>query len=312
MRAAPAFWRGRPPARVLWRRAGLVALFLLPFLVPLPDVLKRHRWLDIPGDLAHVPLFAFFAWALHRRGPLQGRALAAAVTALVTGAAIEVIQGYTGREMSFGDWLLDLCGVGFMLCWTYRRRWRRAVLVAAVAASAALPLWRLWPLPGLVLAEVLAARRFPLLGDFETAGELPDWRPSNEGVLRVVPRDGGGHALAITGTPPAKYPGVNLDGFPRDWRGWRRLEWDARADEGDSVRFIMRLDDYRARQDGAWLAGVFIAGRQWRHFVWAPDSEPGLRPSRPQDRTDMQGITIYIAQPALRTTLEIDNLRLTR
>jgi hypothetical protein len=299
------------PAPHLRLRAGaLLTLLLILFFVPLPEDFKRYRWLSIPSDLVHVPLLGLFAWALQARGPLRGRPVAAAVATVLMGLAIELVQSVTGRSMSLVDLALDASGAGLAVCWARRRAWPTTVLAAVLALCLAVPLWHLWPEGNLIAAERLATRRFPLLADFESTVELGNWRSNHNGRLRRVPRAEGGYALAITGSPPESYPGASLNGFPRDWTGHRRLEWDARVTTADSVRFIVRLDDFAARRDGAWLAARFTAGRAWRHFVWEPATAFGHQPSRPQQRNDMDGLTIYIARPAVPVTLEIDNLRL--
>ncbi|MHB8078183.1 MAG: VanZ family protein [Candidatus Krumholzibacteriia bacterium] len=302
--------RWLPPPRLRLRAAGLLLLFLILFFVPLPNEWKRLRWLYIPSDLAHVPLLGLLAWGLAARGPLRGRPWAAAGLTVLVGLGIELVQSVTGRQMSLVDLALDASGAGLAVCWARRRAWPVAALAAALAVSLALPLWHLWPEWDLIAAERLAARRFPLLDDFEARVGMADWRPNHNGRLRRVPRADGGYALSITGAPPAVYPGANLNGFPRDWSGHARLEWDARVADADSVRFIVRLDDFAAREDGAWLAARFTAGRAWRHYVWEPTAALGRQRSRPLQRNDMNGLTIYLARPAVPVTLEIDNLRL--
>lgn len=293
------------------RRVALVTLaFLALFLIPLPDSFKRMRWLSIPSDLVHVPLLGLLAWALQARGPLRGRPVVAAVATVFVGLAIELVQSVTGRSMSLVDLALDASGAGLAVCWTRRRAWPATALAAVLALCLVVPLWHLWPAWNLIAAERLATRRFPLLADFESPVERVNWHSNHHGRLRRVPRAEGGHALDITGAPPEVYPGASLNGFPRDWTGHGRLEWDARVVNADSVRFIVRLDDFAARRDGAWLAARFTAGRAWRHFVWEPTAAFGHKPSRPQQRNDMDALTIYIARPAVPVTLEIDNLRL--
>lgn len=302
--------RWLPPPRLRLRAGALLLLFLVLFFVPLPDEWKRCRWLYIPSDLVHVPLLGLLAWGLAARGPLRGRPWAAAGLTVLVGLAIELVQSVTGREMSLIDLALDASGAGLAVCWARRRAWRPAALAAATALCLALPLWHLWPEWRLIAAERLAARRFPLLADFEAGVELGNWRSNHDGRLRRVPRADGGHALRITGAPPSYYPGANLNGFPRDWTGHRRLAWDARVVDADSLRFIVRLDDFAARRDDAWLAARFTAGRAWRHYVWEPTDAFGRKRSRPLQRNDMNGLTIYLARPPVPVTLEIDNLRL--
>lgn len=298
--------------RQLARGGAVLALFVLPFLAPLPPEWKRHRWLDYVFDLAHVPLLAAAAWALGRRGPLRGRWLAAAGAAMAVGVLIEALQAGVGRQMSARDLLLDAMGVGAVYGWErWRAGGRRAWLALAVALVLIVP-GRLEIAGGLLVAERRAAARFPLLADFESRVEARMWRPTFGGRLQVRPREDGGRALALTGRPPQQYPGATVANFPRDWSGYRRLEWDARAVGTDSLRFVLRLDDFQGRRDDAWLGARFAAGRQWRHYAWEPAGRFGHRPNRPVRLDDLDGLTFYLARPESVWTLEIDNLRLTR
>ncbi len=302
--------------REVLRAFGVALFFLAVFLLPLPEALKRWRWLDIPGNLVHVPLMGLAAWALQRRGPLRGRPLWAAAGATGCGLAIELLQATTGREANLTDLMLDACGAFAVGCWLRAApglsggaRARRAWLAAA-ALSLAPAVVHLAGLPPLLAADALSRRRFPLLADFETRTELGGWYESHQGRLSVVPRAGGGVALRLEGSPPQVYPGAYLKGFPRDWTGLTTLEFDARCVGADSVRLIVRADDFLARKDGAWLAGRFAARPHWQRFAWTAGTALGRRPARPQDRRDMNSLTFYIARPASPVAVEIDNLRL--
>ena len=71
---------------------------------------------------AHFVAFGLFLWSfgvLFRRLP---RTWAAALV-IALGAAVEVIQGFVGRDASWGDLLADALGVGVaLLLWAIWRR----------------------------------------------------------------------------------------------------------------------------------------------------------------------------------------------
>jgi VanZ family protein len=73
---------------------------------------------------AHFIAFGLILWSvgvLFRRLP---RTLAAALT-LASGAAVEVIQGFVGRDASWGDLLADALGVATaLLLWAIWRGFR--------------------------------------------------------------------------------------------------------------------------------------------------------------------------------------------
>ncbi|MGV8930054.1 MAG: VanZ family protein [Brevundimonas sp.] len=73
---------------------------------------------------AHFIAFGLILWSLgvlFRRLPR----VAVAALAVVIGAAVEVLQGYVGRDPSWGDLLADILGVGTaLLMWVVWRRFR--------------------------------------------------------------------------------------------------------------------------------------------------------------------------------------------
>lgn len=73
---------------------------------------------------AHFIAFGLILWSLgvlFRRLPR----LWAAAIAIGTGGAVELIQHYTGRDPSWGDWLADILGVAVALAlWAIWRGFR--------------------------------------------------------------------------------------------------------------------------------------------------------------------------------------------
>lgn len=77
---------------------------------------------NIWDKAAHFVAFGLFLWSfgvLFRRLP---RLLAAALV-IALGAAVEVVQGFVGRDASWGDLLADALGIAFaLLLWAIWRR----------------------------------------------------------------------------------------------------------------------------------------------------------------------------------------------
>jgi VanZ family protein len=95
--------------RLFLRLAGAVVLIVLLALLLGPALAAESEGL-IWDKAAHFVAFGLMLWSLgvlFRRVPR----LWAAVTAVVIGGAVEIIQGFVGRDPSWGDFLADILGV---------------------------------------------------------------------------------------------------------------------------------------------------------------------------------------------------------
>lgn len=294
--------------------AVLAAVFAVPFLVPIPGPLARMRPVMQVGQLAHVALPLVLALLLHRFGPLRGRPWPAAAAALLLAAICELPQGLVGRSARLRDVGFDLAGVAAAGAWLrFRASSRRRWLLLCLAALAIVP-WHLRSLPGRIAAEVRAAERFPLLGDFETGREMWLWSQNvnRDGALARVEVPGGGGVLEISGDAGDYYPGAVIRGAPRDWSGHRLLVWDARVAAGDSATICVRLDDFESRADSRWCGGCRRIGPGWTRCELDLPRAASTVAGREFRLDDIDSLVLYLTRLEGPTTVWIDNLELKR
>ncbi|HRJ62897.1 VanZ family protein [Brevundimonas sp. UBA2416] len=109
--------------RTFLRVIGAVLLLVLLALMLAPGGTIESEKL-IWDKAAHFIAFGLILWSLgvlFRRLPRTW----AALLAIALGAAVEVIQGYVGRDPSWGDLLADALGVATaLLIWGVWRRFR--------------------------------------------------------------------------------------------------------------------------------------------------------------------------------------------
>ncbi|WP_292066312.1 VanZ family protein [Brevundimonas sp. UBA7664] len=109
--------------RLFLRLAGAVVLIVLLFLLLSPGGTLETEEI-IWDKAAHFIAFGLILWSLgvlFRRLPRTW----AALLAVVLGGAVEVVQGYIGRDPSWGDLLADALGVAVaLLIWAAWRRFR--------------------------------------------------------------------------------------------------------------------------------------------------------------------------------------------
>lgn len=109
--------------RLFLRLAGAVVLIVLLALMigPYQNVESASRIWD---KAAHFVAFGLILWSLgvlFRRVPR----IWAAMIAIAIGGAVEVIQRFTGRDPSWGDFLADILGVAAaLLLWAVWRGFR--------------------------------------------------------------------------------------------------------------------------------------------------------------------------------------------
>lgn len=109
--------------RSFLRLVGAVVMIVLLALLLAPGgTIEAEEF--IWDKAAHFIAFGLIVWSLgvlFRRLPR----LAAAALAIAIGAAVEVVQGYIGRDPSWGDLLADILGVATaLLLWGVWRRFQ--------------------------------------------------------------------------------------------------------------------------------------------------------------------------------------------
>lgn len=213
-----------------------------------------HLW-----DLGHILFFALFTLWLQGLRPLQ-RMKTRPLTSLailfflpfLTGFVIECLQFVVnGRSPSIADMLRNQLGVLIALVFQrwpqYRAKTHHYAILSLRGLALALLFAALLPLLTAVWDEQQARRQFPLLADFESSHELSRWFYWKQ--LRLedqIVRHGRSSARVQLST--AKYSGIALFHFPRDWRGYRRLHFSVYNPRQSRLLINCRLDDSAHRQ----------------------------------------------------------------
>lgn len=204
-------------------------------------------------DLGHVPLFAVVAgmtlWVLDRRNWLHAdkktyvRAFAiSAALALTT----EIVQHFTPeRSFQARDIVNDLIGAGVFLLLAYQHRrglpaWKQLAMSSVAVVSL---LIASFPVFEAAADELRSRQDFPMLGSFESRGEMERWKPEESSFNRVRINTTQGEwslkAVLFTGL----YPGITMNYPPRDWQGYYTLVFDAFLEGADPLPLTVRIND---------------------------------------------------------------------
>ena len=307
----PPAW---PPPAFLTRPrnwALVLILIVVPFLVPVPRVLRYDLVISTLGDRMHVVLLAAMTLALYWRGPVAGRPLVAAVTATLAGGLIELVQILVGRAALWHDVWLDLMGVTVALgLITWRGHGRRGGLVL-MALALGVVVFEMRELPGQKRAADEMRNRFPVLANFEGPRALTLWNDRLGADPLIVP-GALGPLLRMTGDPADPWPSLTLTRFPHDWSAFDSLKVDVRAvlDPGDTVRVGLRVDDHEGRDDGAWLSRSYRVANTWRTLALPLHEQTTFFDERLFENDDVFALAIFMIHPADTLVLEIDDVRL--
>lgn len=297
-----------------WRVRILLACFLMvPFFVPIPQVLKFHPVISVFGDRLHVVLLGGTALFLYWYGPLRGRLLRALIGAAVIGGLIELLQTQVGRHALWHDFYQDLIGIGIVagfLLW--RGRGSRAGLALMVILLLVVP-YQMRELPGTLAGIRFCREHFPVLADFEDSVVMNIWSDDDGGRLQLGASDEAhGQVLKMDTGPSRQWPGAVMRRFPSDWSKFDHLRVDVRLVEtpGDTLRGGLILSDRDGYENKDWWTWKFPFTGHWQ-TIEIPLQELLMESgTRDLDLTDVFSMKIYLSQPATRATVEIDNLRL--
>jgi VanZ family protein len=272
-------------------------------------------------NLGHIVLFflltdLFLQTRFYRKCARSAGAIWGVLAAtLVLGALVELLQARIGRLPAAGDVALDLLGALLALAFRIKpaagaTRWPQRVLqTAAVLMAAAACL----PLAAALLDEYRAAAAFPNLASFETTIELDRWEGGAGRTLSGEVFRDGRRSLKISLTR-AKYSGVALIHFPRDWRGHEALEFSVFNPGAASLALTCRVHD---RLHSA--AGQHYSDRFNRRFGIAPGwndiriplEDIRLAPAtRPMDLSRIDGLGIFSVRLPAAATVFLDRVRL--
>lgn len=222
-------------------------------------------------NFAHPLIFAVLA-LLGRRtmqqsfGTLRGRHLLLLAGALVVFAVFtEVLQGFTGREQSLGDFIGDLLGICAGILWPLRRRiatW--AATLAAVLACI--------PLSWTVSAYLYRQAQLPLV-----------WHVDSTLLNRFSHWQAGA------------YPGLVLDEVPADWRGYQALALTIRNPGAEVASFTVRIHDaaHDQRYDDRFNRSFHLAPGTTGVFRIPLDDIATAPAGRPLDLTAVAGIILF-------------------
>lgn len=231
--------------------------------------------------------------------------------------AVEAIQSQIGRSFSLEDVGNNLLGCALACFFLLPKRHavppaRRKVvqtLLALVLISI------VFPLMTAIYDELAAYRGFPVLADFEQPFELDRWTATAAIAIDRRVKKSGRASLRVE-FDTRQYSTATLRFFPRDWRGYRRLCFDAYNPDGRPLKFVCRVNDKTHadrgnRYDDRFNRGLTLGpGPAWYTFTLDVDEIRRSPVGRDMDLKRVDNMAFFSVSLPEPRTLFLDNVKL--
>ncbi len=262
-------------------------------------------------NLGHFIFFALpgLIWQWWK-GPAGWRAwLALTLVGLVLGAAIEVVQGFIGRDVDVRDVYHDLVGLWLGLAWgaLNKHRWGLRLLTSALLLPS------LYHLVFLAYAQYYQWSQLPLVNSFESRWDLVFARGE---VNRDCTLASAGQCSLRVRVGEYLYQGGNLEIYGGDWRGHKQLAMDFYNPQQQPLAITVRINDLQHAR-GAHrneyadrFNHAYVLSPGWSTLV-VPMADLLVAPAtRQMDLTEIYLVQFFTAAPVQPQFIYWDNLRL--
>ncbi len=257
------------------RRWAIAYLIVLCIGLFMPNPLSYPaRWEGHVQDFLHVLAFALLAGALV---VLCGSQVIACVASIVVATLVEIVQAGVGRQPSWEDWLLGLCGSAIAASWIMLPKRPAFMRWVTCGTLIALPLG--WKVPHYIDA-VYFATSFPVLSDFRSPFEFSRWYVEENRLERVRLADGQPAGKAYLLPNSKGESAVILYSFFQDWSRFRFVKCELTVPERP-IRLLVSIRNPGFYPDAPHydLAATYKPGRHTIAIDLA-EAAPGRRLSK--------------------------------
>jgi hypothetical protein len=227
---------------------ALICAVLLFVGGPGPDSLRSLRFGWVSGHLVCFALWGYLYLSWRGNLPIRRLLVEVVLLSFLVGGTTEVLQSLVGREPSWRDLFNDV--LGGLLAVIFFAPGRHQLVAPLRHATQLLLLlvvaWSLIPFTRALADEIISRHQFPLLSGFETPFEHTRWGGKSRRYIdqEVVYR--GQKALRVE-LVAGWYPGVFLNFFPADWRGYAALQMHVHHALVEPLELHLRIHDQQHR-----------------------------------------------------------------
>jgi len=278
-------------------------------------------------NTGHVVFFMCFNWILitqtrlSRYSLLKILLISIAVTTFF-GAVIEVIQHYTGRDMSYGDLVKDIVGglAGFIIALysvqDLKNKFVKSYKYYIQAFGVVLLGVIVWPVLKLVYDDYRMEVDFPEISSFESPIELSRWYFENIVEFKrskVVTYQSEDSLYVKFGI--AEYPKISLEHMITDWSKYAYLKFSVHNNQENMMNLQLKIIDRAHRTNNYVFNDRFNRELSlkpgWNHYT-VPLSDIKNAPSnREMDMTSIIGLSFFIVEPDSQRSIYLNRIYLT-
>lgn len=286
----------------------------------LPGNSQFWRSLQNAGHAILFFIIAFvFCGLLHatrfKRSPFMS-AFIALTASMIFGGAVEIVQGFIGREPSWSDMWLDAQGAIAGICVFLVIFARKAPRVVALVLASALVFNSLsLPLRWLI-AEQQRARSFPVLADFENRwlSMFVEGRSKAKTKVEPTPKqwqnNPSGRVLKAV-FAEGRWPSVIFFELEPDWSGFNEFAFDVYNPQAAPVALSLRIDDQAYSRKYSDRYNATLELRPGHTKIKLPFAEvKALKSGREMDLSRVNQIILFTGRQNQPVTLYFDNFKL--
>jgi hypothetical protein len=162
----------------------------------------------------------------------------------VLGYLVEALQSGFNRTPDTGDLLRNFIGVGIAICFLLPIRHtipKMAITLFQIILLIALTL-QFYPIAIALIDEHHARQTFPVLSDFQTAGQIHRWTSDNHIAIENDIGRQGNHAMRADLTTN-RYSGFSLKHFPANWQHYHKFEFSIYNPSEKAIEITCRIHD---------------------------------------------------------------------
>jgi VanZ family protein len=239
----------------------------------------------------------------------------AGVIITLLGIITEFIQLLTpDRDFELSDMVADGLGAFTFLTIIYSSRENVSFLKKRFlrAGSLLIMVVMLYPVVTVMLDDLQMKEDFPLLDSFESSLEMSRWNAKGTNKMervRSYATDGEYAMKAVLSS--GKYPGVSMDYFMSDWRGYVSLEFDVFSEEAAPWKIMVRINDRKHNeQHDDRYNGNFLLQKGFNHVSISLDKVESAPKGREMDMSAIDVFCIFSSRLKEPRILYVDNFRL--
>lgn len=279
---------------------------------------SSSRIIEEITSFGHLPLFGVVAlvsfWGLSQASSIYGNYFKSWIIACLIGALTECIQALIPyRHFRLGDIYTDALGAAVFLNLLYinRNGLNYRYIILMISGLSLLVLIRAYPIFTATVDTRNMKSSLPILSSFESPFEMSRFSGKYKAMNRVeLHATEGKYSLKVT-LNPGEYPGISMNYFQNDWRGYRNLSFDTFVEGDAPIEITVRVndkehnDEYTDRFNKSFLLlpGVNHIIIDLKDIMKAPKG-------RVMDMAEITNICIFAYRLKEHRTVYFDNFRL--